>query len=410
MKKSEIRCKICGKKINGKNYKEHFINEHSDVPDAVFIEAFYDTKNTLIGKSKTSTLTDFKKEVFKQIADLGLMKDRESFLKKFFSLIRNINRYFASVKTFRKLRKSDVRNMLENYFPFIEKIGGTVSGNNYERLIVMFGEKEAEQYMKILKRKNFFTGHGSEYAPFSRNSISNSKLTDEEYKDKLEQYNAKRRKVVSTTNIEYYMSMGYSKEEAVRLRKERQTTNSLKKLTEKYGYEKACQIIKERAEKRKATLFSNPESVEKWKRGLQNAVKKSIIKRTTADDVSSWNEKMFSEISQEFFDIIRMSLPGNLITSEDIFYARNNGEYLVSVNDGKNVRFLDFYIPKLNKCIEFDGEYWHSENLRDVIREDEIRKVIPGIEIMRVKEKEYKLDKSRWVGEALKFLLTDYVE
>ena len=93
-----------------------------------------------------------------------------------------------------------------------------------------------------------------------------------------------------------------------------------------------------------------------------------------------------------------------------IYYATNeNEEYDVFINPCK-VFLLDFYIPELNKWIEFDGDYWHGEKRgnqqRDKLREDTIFNTIPNIQLKRVKERDYKNDPEKIVNECVEWILS----
>jgi very-short-patch-repair endonuclease len=86
-----------------------------------------------------------------------------------------------------------------------------------------------------------------------------------------------------------------------------------------------------------------------------------------------------------------------------------NNEYIVHTCNNR-IRFLDFYIPELKCCIEFMGDYWHSEKFRkgnkqrDAIREEEIKNTITGINILYINEKEYKKDKVGTINKCMEFI------
>lgn len=93
----------------------------------------------------------------------------------------------------------------------------------------------------------------------------------------------------------------------------------------------------------------------------------------------------------------------------EIFFATNkNGEYIVNISPLKTP-MLDFYIPSLNKWIEFDGDYWHGEKRgnqeRDKRRENEIFEAIPGIQLKRVKERDYRKNPEKIVNECVEWIL-----
>jgi hypothetical protein len=128
----------------------------------------------------------------------------------------------------------------------------------------------------------------------------------------------------------------------------------------------------------------------------------------------------FSLNSQELFTSIELIL-SDMYPDLECFYATNKeielggklvtNEYQVlveSVSDNKKVRFLDFYIPALKKWIEFDESYHDNiDQLNDdKIREQEIKAVIPGIELLRIKEEDYLNNKGHTVEKCIDFILS----
>ena len=136
-----------------------------------------------------------------------------------------------------------------------------------------------------------------------------------------------------------------------------------------------------------------------------------------ADDIirSRMSSQSYSKISQELF----VSIYNKLNKISDIYFATKhndgvydndkNDEYVVHTHNGR-IRFLDFYIPSLGKCIEFDGDYYHSERFfkgnktRDLIREQEIVDTIDGIKILHIRENDYRSDKELVVQQCLDFI------
>jgi hypothetical protein len=128
----------------------------------------------------------------------------------------------------------------------------------------------------------------------------------------------------------------------------------------------------------------------------------------------------FSLTSQELFTSIELIL-SDMYPDLECFYATNKeiklggklvtNEYQVlveSVSNNKKVRFLDFYIPTLKKWIEFDESYHDNiDQLNDdKIREQEIKAVIPDIELLRIKEEDYLNDKGHTVEKCIDFILS----
>ena len=128
----------------------------------------------------------------------------------------------------------------------------------------------------------------------------------------------------------------------------------------------------------------------------------------------------FSLNSQELFTSIELILL-DLYPDLECFYATNKkielakklvtNEYQVlveSVSDSKKIRFLDFYIPTLNKWIEFDEKYHdNSKQLyNDNIREQEIKTIISDIQLLRIKEEDYLNDKDVIIEKCIKFIIS----
>jgi hypothetical protein len=112
----------------------------------------------------------------------------------------------------------------------------------------------------------------------------------------------------------------------------------------------------------------------------------------------------YSKIANDLFDKINP-----LIKVDDIYYENNkNGEYTVWTNKFKHrskaYRKLDFYIPSLNKCIEFQGYYWHKgTEFEDYKRELEIKEILPNIDILYVDEMDYRNNPDKVVKQCLEF-------
>ena len=171
---------------------------------------------------------------------------------------------------------------------------------------------------------------------------------------------------LSTSEERYWVLKGYSEDEANKKVHERQKTFSKKIMIEKHGEEEGTKKWKERQKK--------------WQ--------------------DSYKKQNFSKISQELFWGIFSE-----IKNIDMYFAQNNKG--IKDESGRNHEYkiessesycrLDFFIPSINFCLEFDGDYWHGEKRgnqeRDRIREENIIKHNPNIKIYHVKEKDYKNDK-----------------
>ena len=111
--------------------------------------------------------------------------------------------------------------------------------------------------------------------------------------------------------------------------------------------------------------------------------------------------KKSSKISQDLFKKLHLQLPNIL----DVYYYEHQHEYMV--NTKRSYRMLDFYIPSLNKCIEFNGTYWHGfpdSEKKDLIREDDIKPVLKGVQFWYVDEQDYRDNPDEVMFDCMQFL------
>jgi len=183
---------------------------------------------------------------------------------------------------------------------------------------------------------------------------------------------------------EYWMKRGMDEENAIKMVSERQTTNSIPV------------IMKRNKCSRKEAEYIRSEITKKW--------------------LDSFPCLNYSKVSQELFWSIYEELKK---TYKEIYFATFNGgvkddsganhEYKVKTND--SYKKLDFYIKDINRAIEFQGTYWHSErNTRDkfspekdLIRENQIIDSL-GCKILNIKELDYYENKEKTVQKCLNFL------
>lgn len=254
--------------------------------------------------------------------------------------------------------------------------------------------------------------HNGNYSPFSRNFIKYIGLSEEEITDRINELikrSTKNRidRHNDNTKIEYYIKRGCSLEEAKQKLAERQATFSLKKCIQKYGIEEGTRIWKERQSKWQNTLNNLP--LEEKNRIYNNKIKS--IERIREQCFANG----YSKISQELFQSIHKNKYIQKYT--DIYYAifgtKPNNEYEIQLyyeNENKPsiTIFLDFYIKSLNKCIEFDGDYWHSlEEVKEKdIEKDKILNSL-GIQVLHIKECDYCKDPKKITNKCIKWLLSD---
>jgi len=183
---------------------------------------------------------------------------------------------------------------------------------------------------------------------------------------------------LGSANIQYWLNKGYSKEESITKRSERQTTFSKEICVEKYGEEDGLKRFNERQKK---WLLNN--------------------KRTN-----------FSKISQKlFWDIVEKY---DTITNNEIYFATyDNG---VKDESGKNHEYRldvtesyilpDFFDRTTGRIIEFDGTYYHRKSSENILREGKRDKMIleSGYDVLHVNELEYKKNKQEIINKCKKFL------
>lgn len=164
-------------------------------------------------------------------------------------------------------------------------------------------------------------------SPFSKEFVKYENLENvEEHISKFAKEAIKDR--VGATTIEYFISKGYSEEEAQNQLSERQRTFSLEKCIQKWGEEKGNKIWMDRQER--------------WQKSL----------------LENGNIKCgFSKISQELFhEILKNYDPLN---AHSVYYATKNKEYYISK---KNKGFFSYDFVDLNrkKIIEYNGDEYHA--------------------------------------------------
>lgn len=222
------------------------------------------------------------------------------------------------------------------------------------------GKKKYKQWRKSLNERWNKTEHpmkGNHHSDETKEQISTVKKNNPESNTKC---------------IEYWIAKGYTKEQAEKLLSESQRTFTLEKCIQKHGKKKGTEIWQERQRK--------------W--------------------LKSFPKNNYSKISQELFWSIHKKIKSKY---KEIYFAENgknhNNEY--RIKSKTSYKLLDFYIKDINKCIEFDGDYWHGSrgNIeRDKKRERDILKENPEMQIFHVKEYDYKKDKNKIIEKCLNFL------
>lgn len=185
----------------------------------------------------------------------------------------------------------------------------------------------------------------------------------------------------NASRIEYYLKRGYTKEEAIRIRREKCTSNGLDYYIEKYGEEVGTEKFNKR--------------LKYWKKQL-------------------YKGNHHSKIADEFFQKL-----SELYDKKDNIYFGDH-EYMLTY-DGK-VILPDFLDVDNKKIIEFYGDYWHcnpnkyiaesyNKSLhkyaseiwdRDEIRVDSLNML--GYDVLVIWESDYREHNEEILNDCIEFL------
>jgi hypothetical protein len=165
----------------------------------------------------------------------------------------------------------------------------------------------------------------------------------------------------------------------------------------KYGVEftQQLQSVKDKVKQTKLLKYGTCSHVPKIRQEMYNNI-----------GLYSNNIPNFSVTSQELFNTLNdklLAIDNKLV----IFYATNKGEFQVYQNNFRYVRFLDFYIPKYKKWIEFNEKYHYFPCYKeyDELRMKEIYSAIPDIDLLIIKEEEYLLNRELIIDNSFNWLI-----
>ena len=221
-------------------------------------------------------------------------------------------------------------------------------------------------------------------SPYSMNFRGYDGMSDDEKMEEINKLKIKSLQNKENNNnnpltLEYYIKRGMTKEEAETVLKERQTTFTLEKCIDRYGEEEGRKKYSERQER--------------WQKNF---------KKTNYSMISQdlfW--KIYNQIGDYFGDVYFATKHPKTNKNEN---DNHNYEYVLKLNE-TSIR-PDFYIPKLKKVIEFDGDYWHGEKRgnqeRDRLRDNML--IETGNSIIHIKERDYKKDPEKVIQECLNYL------
>jgi hypothetical protein len=363
-----FKCKLCDYKTdNIGGLKTHYTKIHNSLKDEYFEECF--NESCLLCGKKLKYLQKFRGGNFCDNSHYYSYRNKingKTLTEKCSlcdSQLENCRQLGAHLTKAHKFVELDVR---EYYNKFYRK-------------------DVSEGQCKWCKKETRFIGLTHGYMEFCHNTSCNvywhnKNENRHEKSGKTNSETIKNFPERQSTTLQYWINKGYNEEEAKQKLSERQTTFSKKICIEKYGEIEGLEVWKKRQEK--------------WTKNFNKI-------------------GGFSKISQEMFfelyDKIKHLYKKIYFASIDEYGNKvdnSNNEYRIKTKN--TVRLLDFYVLDINKCIEFDGDYWHGNKpgnkIRDELRENEIFESNPNIKIFHVKEKDYNLDKNKIIQDCLEFL------
>lgn len=232
-------------------------------------------------------------------------------------------------------------NNYENAYTLLEEYQQTKSQK--EKLRIRYGKERVDLLEDRLKKRN----RGKTVSCWKKEYWFEKGYTEEEANVKIQEYqkqNGKKRKKIPTKEwkaklkhcLDYWLELGYTTEESEILRKQYISYNTLEGFIDRYG-----ESIGEKK------YF---ECIEKYKQTM----KKNLSNRKQAGYVSKEGKKFFIEIYKMIrrLGIQRKEIYFGIDGSREFFIRKNQTQ-----NEG---RFVDFCVPKLNLCIEYNGTFWHA--------------------------------------------------
>lgn len=389
---SKTNCSACNLQVNTFSMCNHISKVHSDhqLIDQIMIHQLSALEDSYI------KLKYLQKEFVKEFISTFSISSLKEYSKTIGDYAKKFNSYCDMICKMRNPSVDDIDVFFNDYLPHKQAHPKDVNSRRLAEIACKNHPEDTDKfYEEVLMKRNAYAGHGGELSPWSKDFKAYSGMTDKEKTTAIRQKTfCKDRddydelKKNHNCNLEYYLNLGMSEEDAKTALKARQSTFSLEKCIEKYGEEAGRERFAERQRKWLNSL-DTPENIEKMKAGQLKGFKATM-------------GKGYSEISQKLFNEIRNRLP-NL----EMLYATNGGEYIVDCSPVKHP-MLDFYIPSKKCWIEFDGDYWHGEKRgnqeRDRKREEAIKKSIPDIKLLRIRERDYKNTPDSIITECISWI------
>lgn len=257
-------------------------------------------------------------------------------------------------------------NNYDNAYTLLEKY--QQSKSQKEKLRIRYGEWRVELLENRIKKRK----RGKTVSCWTKEYWLEKGYTKEEAILKIQEYqkqNGKKRKKIQNKEwkeklkfcLDYWLEKGYTEEESEILRKSYISYNTLEGFIGRHG-----KVIGEKK------YF---EYIEKSK----HTMKQNLFNRKQAGYVSKEGKRFFIKIYKMIrkLGIQRKEIYFGIDGSREFFIRKNHSQ-----NEG---RFVDFCVPKLNLCIEYNGTFWHARE------KDEWKNPFIDYEYSMMKDHELKL-------------------
>lgn len=286
------------------------------------------------------------------------------------------------------------REDLGESFDFLEKAlelkNLPKTGTTLKKSIIMYGEEMGRKKWKEYCERQAYT-----------NSKEYKNMTDDEFRE----YNKSRSQTLEKMILRHGEELGRKKWKEYC---ERQAyTNTLQYYIEKYG-------------------IHGEEKWRKLNRKKSNSLE-SYIEKFDDFDIAfksylqykdRFKSRFYSEMSQDFFDIIDKDLPFRS------YYARKNKEFGKYSKELNRYFYYDYVIPELKFCIEFNGDCFHANPMiysdfdtpnpfntnltsRDIWEFDKIKNSVlyeNGFEVLVIWEHDYNNNKELTINNVIEYI------
>lgn len=174
-----IICPFCGSEIKANIWKPHLLNFHSNEPLIDLISVW----NCHAG-SKVSVKNNCAQKFIKYLIENLIITDIIS-AEQFFKTTKP-DTYFNLVEQYEPITAAHFETFIKHYIPYRKQNPKVKQSFELAKLATCFDLTKAEDfYNKIFKSKNFYTGHGSELSPFSKEFVGYKDLNETEIDDKI---------------------------------------------------------------------------------------------------------------------------------------------------------------------------------------------------------------------------------